>query len=40
MKPLNQLDTFKMETTIKSIFDFGDNKTYKYFLSHLAQNIK
>ena len=29
-----------MKKTISEIFDFGDNKVYSYFFSHLDSNIK
>ena len=29
-----------MKKTIKDIFDFGDNKVYDYFFSHMESNIK
>ena len=29
-----------MTQTTKDIFDFGDNKVYEYFFSHLDNNIK
>lgn len=40
MKNLNSLDVDKMKRVIKEIFDFGDNKVYSYFFSHLDSNIK
>lgn len=29
-----------MKNSIKDIFDFGNNKVYEYFFSHLENNIK
>jgi len=37
---LDSLDIPKMVNTIKDIFDFGDNKVYEYFFSHMESNIK
>ena len=29
-----------MDRVIKEIFDFGDNKVYHYFFSHIKSNTK